>query len=252
MDFVNSLLDEFTNFIHKYCDGDSLPLRLAVREGQRILDGLASVTLDDIGDSKGSTTASMITDPGVAGAWLKIPPYSAGFSKVCPIPPQTRAKPAKLMGCNSHPCFSHILPQPDYSAQDTLLVRHGEVFIPSVERMKFGLTTDFLELPQQGSLRAALVTVDHHIVPGFTRKIRVDENDLALTEERLHRIVFHLHGKGTYPWNVCFKHRFSLDNTRRHFGYDHLIDLIPFQEWHFSHLAEGRRIGALFEVEQSL
>jgi hypothetical protein len=91
VDFSNSLLDEFTNFIRKYCDGDSLPVRLAVREGQRKLDGLASVIFDDIGDSKGSTTASMITDPGVAGAWLTIPPYSAGFSKVCPIPPQTRA-----------------------------------------------------------------------------------------------------------------------------------------------------------------
>ena len=66
VDFANSLLDEFTNFIRKYCEGDSLPVRLAVREGQRKLDGLASVTLEGIGDSKGSTTASMITDPGVA------------------------------------------------------------------------------------------------------------------------------------------------------------------------------------------
>jgi hypothetical protein len=48
-----------------------------------------------------------------------------------------------------------------------------------------------------------------------------------------------LHGEGTLPWNVCFEHRFSLDDTRRLFGHDHLIDLIPPQEWYLPHLAEG-------------
>ena len=41
MDFANSLLDEFTNFIRKYCEGDSLPVRLAVCELRRKLGGLA-------------------------------------------------------------------------------------------------------------------------------------------------------------------------------------------------------------------
>ena len=32
VDFANSLLDEFTNFIRKYREGDSLTVRLATRE----------------------------------------------------------------------------------------------------------------------------------------------------------------------------------------------------------------------------
>ena len=135
------------NFIRKYREGDSLPFGSPCASDNANLMAWLSVTLEGIGDSKGSTTASMITGPGVASAWLKIPPYSAGLSIVNPVQPQTLAKPEKSMGSNLHPCFSHVLPQPYYSAQDTLLVRHGEVFIPSVERMKFGLPADFLELP---------------------------------------------------------------------------------------------------------
>jgi hypothetical protein len=43
-----------------------------------------------------------------------------------------------------------------------------------------------------------------------------------------------------------------LDDTRRLFWHDHLIDLILPQERHLPHLAEGRGSSALCEVEQSL
>lgn len=69
----------------------------------------------------------------------------------------------------------------------------------SIERMKDGLPVDFLELPQEGSLWAAIRTIDQHLLTGFSRKIRVDENDFALAEGRLHGIVFHLDGKRPYP-----------------------------------------------------
>ena len=48
---------------------------------------------------------------------------------------------------HAHPRASKILPQPHDPAPDTLIFRHGEVFIPPVERMKNGLPADFLELP---------------------------------------------------------------------------------------------------------
>ena len=118
--------------------------------------------------------------------------------------------------------------------------------------MKCGLPADFLKLSQEGPLWAAILTIDHHILTRLTLKVRVDENDFALAEKRLHRVVSHLHGKRTYPWDVCFEHRFSLDDTRRLFWHDHLIDLIPPQERHLPHLAEGRGSSPLCEVEQSL
>lgn len=150
------------------------------------------------------------------------------------------------------PSSSKILPHPHDPAQDTVLVCHGEVFIQLIEWMKYGLPADFLKLSQEGPLRAAILTIDHHILTRLTLKIRVDENDLALAEKRLHGVVSHLHGKRTYPRDVCFEHRFSLDDTRPLFWHDHLIDLIPSQEWHLPHLAEGRGSSALCEVEQSL
>jgi hypothetical protein len=126
-----------------------------------------------------------------------------------------------------HPRSSKILPQPYDSAPDTLLFRHREVSIPAVEWMKNRLPADFLELPQAYSLRVALFTLDQHVMIRLSGKIRIDENDLAFAEERLHGIVSHLHGEGALPWNVCFKQRFSMDETRRFFARDHLINLIP-------------------------
>src|SRR4249919_469054 len=93
---------------------------------------------------------------------------------------------------------SKILPHPHDPAQNTVLVCHEEIFIQPIERMKYGLPADFLELPQEGSLWAAILTIDHHIMTGLTRKIWVDEDDLALAEKRQHGIVSHLHGKSTY------------------------------------------------------
>jgi hypothetical protein len=87
---------------------------------------------------------------------------------------------------------------------------------------------------------------------GLTGKIRIDENDLALAEERLHGIVSHLHGEGKLPWNVCFEQRYSMDEPRRLVALDHLVNLIPSKKWHLPHRADRGGLGALCEFEQSL
>jgi hypothetical protein len=149
-------------------------------------------------------------------------------------------------------CSSKILPQPHDPAQDTLLFRHGKVFIPPVEWMENSLPADFLKLPQEGPFWAAVFTLGYHVMTRLTGKIRIDENDLAFTEEGLHGIVSHLHGEGTLPWNVGFEQCFSVDETRRLFARNHLVNLIPPQKWHLPHRAEGGGMGVLCEVEQSL
>ena len=137
-----------------------------------------------------------------------------------------------------HPGSSKILPQPHDSAPDSVL-RRGEVCILPVERMKHRLPADVLELPHEGPLGAAVFTLDYHVMTGLAGKIRIDENDLAVADEGLHGIVSHLHGEGALPWHICFKQRFSVDETRRLFARDHLVNLIPLQEWHLPHLPEG-------------
>src|SRR6185295_3147513 len=102
-------------------------------------------------------------------------------------------------------CSLKIFPQPHDPAPNTLFLRHGEIFIPPVKRVKNSLLTDFLELPQKCPFRAVVLTFDQHVMTRLSGKIRIDENDLALTEEGVHRTVFHLHGEGTPPGKVCFK-----------------------------------------------
>src|SRR5207237_41041 len=63
----------------------------------------SSVILAGIGGSKGSTTASITTGPGVARASSRTRPQSAGSSIVKPVPPQARAKRAKSIGWRSQP-----------------------------------------------------------------------------------------------------------------------------------------------------
>jgi hypothetical protein len=167
------------------------------------------------------------------------------------MPYQTTRLPIHLARLHDYPFSSKVLPQSHDPPQDALLARHGKIVIPLIEGMKDGLPAYFLMLSQEDPFRTATLTIGYNILTRLTRKIRVDENDLALAEERLHGIVFHLHGKRACPWNVCFEHRFSLDDTRRLFGHDHLIDLIPPQERYLPHLAEGRGSGALFEIELS-
>ena len=87
---------------------------------------------------------------------------------------------------------------------------------------------------------------------GLAGKIRIDEDDLPFAEERLHGIVPHLHGEGALPWNVCFKERSRMDQARRLVARDHLVKLmIPPQERHLPHLAEGSAMGILREFELS-
>jgi hypothetical protein len=93
---------------------------------------------------------------------------------------------------HDHPGSSKILPQPYDSAPDALLFRHGEVFIPPVERMKNSLPADFFELTEEYPLWAAVLTLDHHVITRLTGKIRIDENDLTFAEEGLHGIVSNL------------------------------------------------------------
>src|SRR5215471_5335288 len=54
------------------------------------------------GGSRGSTTPSTITGPGVASASSRIAPHCRGSSIVKPAPPQARANCAKSIGCRSH------------------------------------------------------------------------------------------------------------------------------------------------------
>ena len=124
---------------------------------------------------------------------------------------------------------SNIFPQPYDPTPNALLFRHGEIFICSVERVKNGLPANFFELSYEPHHASVALVLDYHIMTGLNRKIRIYENDLILTEERLHRIALHLHGKGTLPWNVCFEQRFSVHEARRLFACDHLVNLIPPQ-----------------------
>ena len=62
-----------------------------------------AVILGGIGGSKGSTTASTTTGPGVASASSSTAPQRAGSSTVSPVAPQARAKAAKSIGCSSQP-----------------------------------------------------------------------------------------------------------------------------------------------------
>ena len=48
---------------------------------------------------------------------------------------------------HEHTRSSKIFSQPHNPAPDSLLFRHGEVFISPIERMKNGLPADFLEVP---------------------------------------------------------------------------------------------------------
>ena len=97
-----------------------------------------------------------------------------------------------MVSTADHPCVSKILPHPHDPTQDALVCRLGEVFIPPVERMKNSLPAGFLELPYKGSFWATSPALHHHIVTRLTGKFRIDENDLAFAEERLHRIVSYL------------------------------------------------------------
>ena len=119
----------------------------------------------------------------------------------------------------------------------------------TIERMKDHLSADFFELPQEWVVWRAVFALDDHILIRLTEKIRINKNDLACAEEGLHGIVFHLYGEGALPWNVCFKQRFSVNETRRLFGCDHLVNLIPSQERHFPQRAEGGGMGVSWEFE---
>ena len=70
--------------------------------------------------------------------------------QAAPRPPSPRL--IHLARFHDHPRSSKILPQPYDSAPDSLLLHHGEVFIPPVERMQDDLPTDFLKLPQEAPL----------------------------------------------------------------------------------------------------
>lgn len=83
--------------------------------------------------------------------------------------------------------------------------------------MQNRLADDFFELPSKCVLWTPVLTLDHHIMIRLNGKIGIDENGLAFAEEGPHGVVSCLHGKGTLPWNVCFKHRVSMDETRKLF-----------------------------------
>ena len=126
------------------------------------------------------------------------------------------------------------------------MVRHGEVFVPSVERMKNCLPTDFFELAQECLLRTAIFTFTDHIIIRLTGKIGIDENGLAFAEEGLHGIISYLYGEGAFAWNIRIEQRLSVDETRRLFGCDYLVNLIPTQERHFPHPAGRGGMGVVW------
>jgi hypothetical protein len=91
-----------------------------------------------------------------------------------------------MVSTADRPCASKILPQSHDPAHDALVFRLGKVFMPPVERMKNSLPAGFLELPYKGSFGATSLALHHHIVTRLTGKFRIDENDLAFSEEGLH------------------------------------------------------------------
>src|ERR1041385_5063342 len=77
----------------------------------------------------------------------------------------------------------------------------------------------------------------------FTGKIGIDENDLPFIEEGLHGIVSYLDSECTFPWNVGFEQRVSVNETRRLFAHEHLVNLIPSQERYLAQPIGKGRVG---------
>src|SRR4051812_47291231 len=86
----------------------------------------------------------------------------------------------------------------------------------------------------------------------LSRQVWINKNNIAFAKERLHGIVFYLYREGTLSWNVCFKHRFSMNDMRRICAVDHLVGLVPPQQRHFSQLTDGGAMGAFCQFELPL
>ena len=91
---------------------------------------------------------------------------------------------------------------------------------------------DIFDLSEESGFWVPARTMDNDIVSGLPRAIWIHKNDLPLPEHGSHRVVFYFHGDGAFPTNVRrVEGRFGVDDIRRDFACDHLIHLMPVQQW---------------------